>query len=93
MIKDQKKTIKRYHNQYLKDMNYQKEELMKVIYDLFNGPVLLVAPEEEYSSKQKDIFKDYRDKSKKEKVWLPDELVNSKKKYLMEQVDDPHKID
>ena len=58
MIKDQKKTIKRYHNQYLKDMNYQKEELMKVIYDLFNVPVLLVAPKEEYSSKQKDIFKD-----------------------------------
>ena len=48
IIKDSKKTIKRHHNQirkrYLEDVNYQKEEPMKVIYDLFNVPIPLVAP-------------------------------------------------
>ena len=47
IIKDPKKTIKRRHNQikkrYPEDINNQKEEVMKVIYDLFDLPMPLVA--------------------------------------------------
>ena len=46
IIKDPKKTIKRHHNQikkkYSEDINNQKEESMKVIYDLFDLPMSLV---------------------------------------------------
>ena len=51
IIKDQKKkkTIKRHHNQirktYSEEMNNQKEKLMKIIYDLFEVLVPLVATE------------------------------------------------
>ena len=41
IIKDTKKTIKRYHNQirkrYSEDINNQNEEPMKVIYDFFDN--------------------------------------------------------
>ena len=47
IIKDSKKTIKRHHYQirkrYSEDINNQKKELMKVIYDLFNVPMPSVA--------------------------------------------------
>ena len=67
IIKEPKKTIKRHHNQirkiYSEDINIQKEEPMKVIYDLFDVLTPLVAPEEKRSSKRKrTFFRDYGDK-------------------------------
>ena len=60
IIKDPKMTNKRHHNQirkrYPEDINNQKEEPMKVIYDVFDVLMPLVALEEKRSSKQKRTF-------------------------------------
>ena len=60
IIKDLKKSFKGHHSQirkrYSEDINNQKEEPMKVIYNLSDVPMPLVAPEEKHSSKQKRKF-------------------------------------
>ena len=60
VIKNLKKTIKRHLDEikkrYSEDISDQKEEPMKVIYDLFDVAMPLVTPEEKRSSKWKRTF-------------------------------------
>ena len=60
IIKEVKKTIKRHHDQmrkrYSDDINNQKEEPMKVIYDLFDVLMPLVTPDKNCPSKRKRTF-------------------------------------
>ena len=56
---------------------------MKIIYDLFNVLILLVAPEEKCSSKQKkENFRDYEDKPGNKKIQLLEEEVHSNREML-----------
>ena len=60
IIKNSKKSNKRHYNKIRKrcseDINNHKEEPMKVIHDLFNVSMTLVAPEEKSSSKMENKF-------------------------------------
>ena len=76
----------------MKDISNQKEEPMKVIYDLFNVPMPFVVPEERHSSEWKKTFSGTMEITQKEKRKLPEEVVNSKK-GCYGVTGTPHRID
>ena len=56
---------------------------MKVIYDLFDVLVPLVAPVDKKKKMEKDFFRDCGDKPEKKKIQHLEEVVNSKNGYVV----------
>ena len=85
VIKDPKTTIKRHHNQIRErlsdDMNNQKEEPMKIIYELYDVAMLLVASEEK-SKRKWTCSGTMRINQKRKKIQRLELVVNSKKGML-----------